>query len=96
MPSRVGQSVPVITNGMPSCCAWIILPRACVGRASCSPVRILGSAPIGLKYRSDSTRMGWEAAMSANMASHTALVRAYGLCGSMTESSSTLRSAPAR
>ena len=40
--------------------------------------------------------MGWEAAMSANMASQTALVRAYGLSGSMAESSSTLRSSLAR
>ena len=35
-------------------------------------MRILGSAPIGLKYRRDTTRMGRAAAMSSNIASHTA------------------------
>jgi hypothetical protein len=40
--------------------------------------------------------MGCTAAISANIASHTALVRAYGLCGSTGESSSTVRSSLAR
>ena len=58
VPSRVGQSVPEIRNGTPCSRAWIILPRTFVGWRRCGPVRILGSAPTGLKYRKDSTRMG--------------------------------------
>ena len=50
---------------------------------------------MGLKYRSDRTRIGCAAATSANIASHTAFVRAYGLCGSIGESSSTVRSSRA-
>lgn len=85
--------MPVTSNGTPSSRACIILPRTWVGLGSCKPVRILGSAPIGLKYRSESTRMGCVAAMSANIASHVAFVRPYGLCGSIGEFSSTVRSA---
>ena len=79
---------------MPDSWASISLPSACVGYRPCRPVRSCGSAPIGLKYRSEITRSGVPAAISANIPSHSALVLAYGLPGSIGESSSTLPSGP--
>jgi hypothetical protein len=95
-PSRVGQSVPVIANTSSFSSAVISLPSTWVGLAICSPVRIFGSAPIGLKYRSEIARRSVAAAVSSSTHSMTAFVRAYGERGSIAECSSTEKSSPGR
>ncbi len=45
----VAGLVPALLPQRPAptslCCAWIILPRACIGCRNCRQVRSLGSAP---------------------------------------------------
>jgi hypothetical protein len=69
-------------------------PGQDVGRpVRAGPVRNAGSAPIGLKYRSDSTRSGYAREASASTSSIMALPRTYGLAGAIGERSSTMKSA---